>query len=142
MMKYLAKISKQSTGGFLVEFQDLPGCLTEGNQLKDALKNAKEALDGWLAASCDRNLNIPPAKHRKGRNYHPITVSLHVEFSIRLRQLRKKRGLTQQQVADRLEISQQAYAKLETPEKSNPSLTTLQKLSDALDAEIDIHLAA
>lgn len=34
--------------GFWAEFPDLPGCLTEGNTETELLKNAKEALQGFL----------------------------------------------------------------------------------------------
>lgn len=34
--------------GFGAEFLDLPGCLTEGNTETELLKNAKEALQGFL----------------------------------------------------------------------------------------------
>ncbi len=61
-MKYFARITKQEPGSYLVEFPELKGCLTEGRTLKDAKQNAVEALNGWLASNCDRNLNIPHPK--------------------------------------------------------------------------------
>ncbi|MBI4402613.1 MAG: type II toxin-antitoxin system HicB family antitoxin [Deltaproteobacteria bacterium] len=142
MMEYFAKIKKEKDGGYLAEFPALPGCLTEGRTLAEAMKNAKEALNGWLAAHCDRNLPIPTPKKRMSKSFYPIEVDVQIEFAIRLRQLRKQRGLSQSQVANKLGISQQAYAKLEIPGKANPSLITLQKLSDALDAELEIRFAA
>jgi len=142
MMQYFAKIERQRDGNFLVEFPGLAGCLTEGKSLEQAKSNAFEALNGWLAANCDRDLNIPRAKERRGKNYFPIEVDVSVEFVICLRSLRKNRGMSQADVAKKLGISQQAYAKLETPEKANPSLNTVKRLSEALNAEIDIRLVA
>ncbi len=142
MMEYYAKIQRQKGGNYLVEFPDLPGCLTEGRTLDIARKNAEEALNGWLAANCDRDLNIPVSRQRNGRNYYPVEVDIAIEFVICLRRLRKTRKLSQADVAKKLGISQQAYAKLETPEKANPSLSTIKKLCEALDAEIDIRLVA
>lgn len=141
-MIYYAKITKQTDGNFLVEFPELKGCFTEGSSKKEALEYAKEALDGWLAANCDRDLSIPDAKNRRGADYHPIEVDVRVSFPIMLRRARKKRKLSQQKVADRLGITQQAYAKLESPLKSNPALATIQKLSEALDLEFELKLAA
>jgi antitoxin HicB len=140
-MIYYAKIIEQSDAWF-VEFPELEGCFTEGETLNEALDNAKEALDGWLASNCDRELSIPEAKNRRGRNYHPIEVDVRVAFPIMLRKARKKRRLSQQQVAERLGVSQQAYAKLETPLKSNPALATIQKLSEALNLEFELVFAA
>lgn len=141
-MIYFARITKPNADSFLVEFPELEGCLTEGANLAEALVHAKEALEGWLASNCDRNLAIPAPKNRKSRNFHPIEVDLRIAFPIMLRKARSKRKLSQQQVAERLGVSQQAYAKLETPMKSNPALSTIQKLSEALDLEFDLVFAA
>ena len=142
MMYYFAKIERQKDGRFLAEFPELPGCFTEGNSLEQTKSNAFEALNGWLTANCDRDLNIPKAREKKGKNYFPIEVEISVEFVIRLRTLRKNRRMSQSDVAKKLGISQQAYAKLESPAKANPSLSTVKKLSEALNAEIDIRLVA
>lgn len=143
MTNYTAKIVKEENDNYLVEFPDLDGCLTEGETLQEALVNAKEALDGWLAASCDRDLKIPEPKFNKtGKNYYLISVDLKIEFAIKLRRIRKKRGLSQSAVARLLGISQQAYAKFESPDSTNPSLETIQKLSYALDIEIELKLVA
>lgn len=141
-MIYYAKIRKQADGNHLVDFPELEGCVTEGSCMSEALDLAKEALDGWLAAHCDRDLEIPKARDRRGRGYYPIEVDVRVSFPIMLRRARKKRKLSQQRVADLLGVTQQAYAKLETPLKSNPALATIQKLSVALDLEFELILAA
>jgi antitoxin HicB len=142
MMKYFAKLSRQRDGSYLVEFRDLPGCLTEGSNKVLALQNASEALNGWLAAHCDRALDVPEPRAYRGAFYEPIEVDTQIEFALKLRRLRLKKKLSQQEVATRLGISQQAYAKLERPESSNPSLMTIAKLSKVLEAEIEIRLVA
>ncbi len=141
-MIYFAKITKESPRSFLVEFPELEGCYTEGNNLSDALNNAKEALEGWLASNCDRGLNIPEPKRRKGKNYHPIEVDIRISFAILLRKIRKDKKLSQAATAKQIGISQQAYAKLEAPMKTNPSLATIQKISEALDIDFIFDLAA
>lgn len=139
-MKFYAKITKEKYG-FLVEFPRLAGCLTEGKTLESALKNAKEALHGWLAARVDRDFKIPhQGKFGKGSSY-PVEVDIQISFAIRLRELRRKRGLTQSQIARKLGITQQAYAKLEAPLRTNPSLSTVRRLSDVLDVPIDIQMS-
>jgi len=141
MKQYFAKISKQPDKTFLVEFPELEGCLTEGNTLKEAQQNAKEALNGYLASHCDRNLDIAAPKTHKGKNYYPISVDIKIAFAIHLRELRMKKGLTQTDVARKLAISQQAYAKLESP-RGNPSLETIKRLSEALNADVDLKLVS
>lgn len=139
-MKYTAKIMKQKDGVFLVTFPGLAGCLSEGRTLEEALKNAKEALDGWLAAQIDRNFRLPKQKKVKGLQVHQVEVDAHLAFAIQLRELRRKLHLTQSQVARKLKISQQAYAKMESPFTANPSLSTIQSISSALGAHVDIRL--
>ena len=131
-MKYFAYINKKR-GRYLVEFPELEGCLSEGKTLKDAKQQGAEALNGWLISNCDRNLNIPNPKMRKGRNYYPIEVEPQIAFAILLRKHRKLKYLLQSQIAKKLGITQQAYAKLENPVKTNPSLSTLKKLSKVLN---------
>lgn len=135
-MIYFAKITKQADQCFLVEFPELLGCITEGDDLERAKTQAKEALDGWLASYCDRKLNIPEPNIRRGKAYYPIEVDLSLSFAIMLRKIRKKKEMTQAQMARRVGISQQAYAKLETPSKSNPSLKTVEKITKALSIQL------
>lgn len=141
-MKYFAKIIKQNNGSYFVEFPELPGCLTEGKSLRDAKVNACEALNGWLISNFEREKKIPEAKPRKAKYYYEIEVDLPLSFALRLRQIRDSKGFTQGQIAKKLGISQQAYAKLESPRKSNPSLKTIQKLKDALELEVHLDLVA
>ena len=60
-------------------------------------------------------------------------------FNQRLRALRMKRHLTQQNMADKLDISLNAYQKYEQSERS-PSLDCLVKIADILDISIDFLL--
>ena len=141
-MKYYAKITRQKDKTYLVEFPELEGCLTEGKTLEKAKANAKEALDGWLMSHCDRELSISKPKARRSSSFYAIDVDIQIAFAVSLRQLRKKKRLSQTDVADMLEISQQAYAKLESPGKANPSLKTIQKLAETLEVEFSFDLAA
>ena len=141
-MIYYAKLTKQGRNGYLVEFPELPGCLTEGKTVDMALHNAKEALDGWLASNCGRSLHVPTPKERRGSTYYPVEVDLCIAFAIMLRRARLKRKLTQAQVAKKLGVSQQAYAKLELPNKTNPSLSTVQKIIEVLELNWDFQLVA
>lgn len=54
----------------MVEFPDLKGCLSEGATLDDALKNAKDALSGYLASILERGYVIPKAVKSKGKNIY------------------------------------------------------------------------
>jgi len=36
-------------GGYTVTAPSLPGCITEGDTVEEAMKNAQEAIQGYLA---------------------------------------------------------------------------------------------
>ena len=44
MMKYKIIMEPSADGGYSVTVPSLPGCISEGNSKKEALKNIKEAI--------------------------------------------------------------------------------------------------
>ncbi len=138
---YYARITKQRGDGYLVEFPDLPGCLTEGKTKQKALASAREALSGWLFVAIRKGDQVPLSRVHRGRHYQRIVPDLDVAIPLAILSARKRRGLTQEQVANALSISQQAYGKFEVPGKSNPTLRTLERLSDLLGLELSLRAA-
>lgn len=126
---------------YLVEFPDLPGCLTEGGTIEEAKHNAKEALTGYLSSVFERNLKIPDPSALKGRNMYDIEPEPEVTVPIVLRKLRETRKLTQGDIAKVLGISYQAYQRLEKPGKSNPTIKTLERLAKVFNKELRLEFA-
>lgn len=119
-------------GGFVVEFPDVPGCITEGDSLDEALYMAKDALSGWLWVALKHGDEIPKAVKRRGANYYPITPDADVAARLALLQTRKALALTQTQAAERLGMTQQAYRKLEMlGQPGGMRLSTITKLINA-----------
>ena len=52
-------IPDAAEGGFVVSFPDLPGCLSSGESLEEALRNAEDAKHEWLLAAMEDNIDIP-----------------------------------------------------------------------------------
>ena len=50
-------LEKQEEGGYTVYVPSLPGCISQGETKKDALKNIKEAIELYLEAETDEILN-------------------------------------------------------------------------------------
>ena len=44
-------LSSEEGSGYLAEFPDLPGCITDGETVEEALHAAEDALQAWLATS-------------------------------------------------------------------------------------------
>lgn len=59
ILKYTAVFEPAEDGGYLVSVPALPGCLTQGETIKDAQKMAKDAIEGYLAVSEEEGLEIP-----------------------------------------------------------------------------------
>jgi antitoxin HicB len=47
-------------GGWLIEFSDLPGCMSDGATREEALHNGADARDCWIAAMRAAGRPIPP----------------------------------------------------------------------------------
>ncbi len=137
MISYQAKIVfNRSDKAYLVEFPDLPGCITYGYSLQEAKINAQEALSVYLESIDQRSEHIPSPSRHKGRNFHSIKPDKSVAFAIWLKKQRQTHGLTQKDIAHKLGISYQTYQRFEDPAKSNPTLKTIHKLETVFNKEL------
>lgn len=55
----------EDDGSVTVTFPDLPGCITEGKSLENALYMAQDALSVWLEYAIDNKESIPAASSRQ-----------------------------------------------------------------------------
>lgn len=60
---------------------------------------------------------------------------------INMARARAERGLTQQEVADAVDVSRPYYANLESGAKNNPSFEVLMRLADFYDMPVDVLMA-
>lgn len=49
------------SGGYVVEFPDLPGCVTEGKDLEQAIEMGIDAASGWILGELEDGGKIPSA---------------------------------------------------------------------------------
>ncbi len=45
--------------GWIAECPSLPGCVTQGETKADAVRNIKEAIEGWIETMTDHGQPIP-----------------------------------------------------------------------------------
>lgn len=57
------------SGGYAVEVPDLPGCVTEGRDLAEALLMAEDAASGWVLSELEEGCTAPQASDPHG--LHP-----------------------------------------------------------------------
>jgi len=44
------RLPEEEGGGYLIEFPDLPGCMSDGKTIEEAITNGIDALRGWIEA--------------------------------------------------------------------------------------------
>jgi len=62
---YPAIFHKNGDGSYTISYPDLPGCITEGKSLGNAMYMAQSALTQWIDYLTDKNQKIPDASPEK-----------------------------------------------------------------------------
>ncbi|MDE7313467.1 MAG: type II toxin-antitoxin system HicB family antitoxin [Eubacterium sp.] len=62
---YPAIFHPNEDGSFTINYPDLPGCISEGKSLGNAMYMAQSALTQWLEYLTDKKQEIPPASNLK-----------------------------------------------------------------------------
>ncbi len=82
-------LSRAEGGGFLISFPDLPGCISDGDTLAEAVRNGKEAVQSWVSARIQDGMPIPEPSRLddravdefSSRFVQRIPRSLHAELA-------------------------------------------------------------
>jgi predicted RNase H-like HicB family nuclease len=106
MIRYQALIEKDGAT-YSVSFPDLPGCLSSGESREAASENAREALSLYLEEARDPKWEVPKPKARRSGRYVWVSPFVDVAIPLMIRQARLSRGLTQAQLAKRLDVTLQ-----------------------------------
>jgi antitoxin HicB len=128
VIAYPARFVKADEGGYVVEFIDIPSCVTEGDTLEEAKTMAKEALSAMLYSLDSRKMGIPEPSTVKGKGIYFIEPELKIAFAITLKKERERLGLSQKDVAERMNVNWTYYQRIENPRRTNPTLGTIEKL--------------
>lgn len=55
----LKRLSEEDGGGYLIEFPDLPGCMSDGETQEEAILMGKDAVEAWIETAKELNRPIP-----------------------------------------------------------------------------------
>jgi antitoxin HicB len=59
MMRQVILIPDLEDGGYTVEVPSLPGCISEGDTIEEALANIKDAIEGYVECLEADGLPVP-----------------------------------------------------------------------------------
>jgi antitoxin HicB len=84
-------MTEDEGGGYLIEFPDLPGCMSDGETVDEAIANGAEAKRDWIAAMHAAGRPVPPPTVEAAESYSGKWVlrtprSLHRSLAERARE--------------------------------------------------------
>jgi antitoxin HicB len=89
----IAPLAKEDGGGFLISFPDLPGCMSDGETIEEAIANGRDAFTAWISAISDQGKPIPKPTAKppemmevSGKFVARLPKSLHARLVVRAKQ--------------------------------------------------------
>ena len=81
-------LSEEDGGGYVITFPDLPGCMSDGETIDEAIANGRDAFATWMSAHVHQGKPIPkPTKHGEAaepaRLMQRLPRSLHANLVAR-----------------------------------------------------------
>ena len=76
-------------GGYLISYPDLPGCISTGENLEDAIKNGEDARREWIYSTLENGGTVPnpfEAEDYSGKFSLRVPKSLHKLLAERSKQ--------------------------------------------------------
>jgi antitoxin HicB len=82
-------LTRDEGGGYLIEFPDVPGCISDGDTPEQAISNGRDALESALLTMKEFGRAIPPpvlTKTASGQWRQRVPKSLHNRLVARAKQ--------------------------------------------------------
>jgi len=79
-------LSLEEGGGFSIEFPDLPGCMSDGDTIEEAIANGKDAVKGWIDTCKKLGRKIPKPNKQSaysGKILSRFPIYLHEKLANR-----------------------------------------------------------
>jgi DNA-binding XRE family transcriptional regulator/predicted RNase H-like HicB family nuclease len=135
-MQFHAIVQREARG-YSIVFVDAPGCQTCADHAAEVAPMAQDAVEGWVEAHLVTGTLLPerrPIRRRLPAGAYWLTITIPLKISVRAQLMtrRLELGLSQAQMAARMNVTRQAYQQLESPD-ANLRLDTLTRAFDALE---------
>jgi len=93
----VSPLSEDEGGGYLIEFPDLPGCMSDGETPEEAIRNGADAVRCWIEAMREAGRPIPaPSKVTVSKR----TIGVHDHVHRWLAEEADLQGLSVDTIAD------------------------------------------
>ena len=79
-------LSEEEGGGFMIEYADLPGCISDGDTPEEAILQGRDAVKAYLCSCAKHGDQIPKAGGASGQWRQRVPRSLHARLAARARQ--------------------------------------------------------
>ena len=88
----VSPLSAEEGGGYLITFPDLPGCMSDGETIEEAIENGRDAFVAVVSAMSDRGQKIPKPTFRpedasapdvSGRFVTRLPRTIHAQLTTR-----------------------------------------------------------
>ena len=84
----LRRLTEDEGGGWLITFPDLPGCMSDGESVDEAIKNGRDAFNAWMEAHVADGRPVPKPGEvgASGKFVLRVPKSLHARLMVRAKQ--------------------------------------------------------
>jgi len=110
-LPYTIKLVPEEDGTYFVEVEELPGCMSAGDTVEEAVEMIHDAMRGWLEVAIEDGLDIPlpnAMKEYSGKFLIRVPKYLHRKLS----EQAKKEGVSLNQLVVSLLSEKVTVAKL------------------------------
>jgi antitoxin HicB len=129
VFSYPAKFTSGSDGRVLVEFIDLPRVATDGEDEREAMEEAMDALGSDLSIRLSRREEIPtPSEAKCGERQVPVPLWLAPKLALYLAM--REQQVSNSELARRLRLHERVIRRMLDPEHA----TKVEKIQAALAA--------
>ena len=112
MFRYLGIFEPAGEGGFVVRIPDVPGVVTQGDNIADAREMAVDGLELLLSSYIERGDELPEIKTKRARHSAWVEPSALAQMKLALYLEFRKSRLSKTELARRMGIVKQQVDRL------------------------------
>lgn len=137
---YPVTLTKQKEGGYLVQFEDFPEAITQGDTIENALNEAIDCLEEAIANRIQMKLDIPaPTQLHFKKHQHPISPHTTFSAKIALYRTMREQKLTNLSLAKKLNCDEKEVRRLLDPHY-NSKLPRIEQALNLLGKKLQLEV--